>query len=75
MATIKRFESAPTQFQTVGDIRIADRAIGAASGVPVIFLNHLAALLDNWDPRVVDGIAAQHRVIASTTAGSAPLGA
>jgi hypothetical protein len=41
MSTIKRFEIAPTQFQKVGDIRIAYREIGAASGVPVIFLNHL----------------------------------
>ena len=30
---------------------------------PVIFLTHLAAVLDNWDPRVVDGNAAKHRVI------------
>jgi hypothetical protein len=33
------------------------------SGVPVAFLTHLAAVLDSWDPRVVDGIAAHHRVI------------
>jgi pimeloyl-ACP methyl ester carboxylesterase len=69
MSTIKRFESAPTQFQNVGDIRIAYREIGAASGVPVIFLTHLGAVLDNWDPRVVDGIAAQHRVIVFDNRG------
>ena len=69
MSTIKRFETAPTQFQKVGDIRIAYREIGAASGVPVIFLNHLGAVLDNWDPRVVDGIAAKHRVIVFDNRG------
>jgi pimeloyl-ACP methyl ester carboxylesterase len=69
MSTIKRFEIAPTQFQKVGDIHIAYREIGAASGVPVIFLNHLGAVLDNWDPRVVDGIAAQHRVIVFDNRG------
>ena len=69
MSTIKRFEAAPTQFQKVGDIRIAYREIGAASGVPVIFLNHLGAVLDNWDPRVVDGIAAKHRVIVFDNRG------
>jgi pimeloyl-ACP methyl ester carboxylesterase len=37
--------------------------------VPVIFLTHLAAVLDNWDPRVVDGIAARHRVIAFDNRG------
>ena len=31
MSTVKRFESAPTQFQNVGDIRIAYRAIGLAT--------------------------------------------
>jgi pimeloyl-ACP methyl ester carboxylesterase len=30
---------------------------------------HLAAVLDNWDPRVVDGIAAEHRVIAFDNRG------
>src|SRR5206468_8904865 len=31
-------------------------------GTPVVFLVHLAAVLDNWDPRVVDGFAATHHV-------------
>src|SRR5215216_2035443 len=69
MSTIKRFETAPTQFQEVGDISLAYREIGAASGVPVLFLNHLGAVLDNWDPRVVDGIAAKHRVIVFDNRG------
>jgi pimeloyl-ACP methyl ester carboxylesterase len=47
----------------------AYRELGPASGVPVIFLNHLAAVLDNWDPRVVDGIAAKHRVIVFDNRG------
>ncbi len=69
MSTIKRFETAQTQFQKAGDIRIAYREIGAASGVPVIFLNHLTGVLDNWDPRVVDGIAGRHRVITFDNRG------
>jgi pimeloyl-ACP methyl ester carboxylesterase len=35
----------------------------------VVFLNHLAGVLDNWDPRVVDGIAASHRVITFDNQG------
>ena len=35
----------------------------------MIFVNHLAANLDNWDPRVVDGIAAKHRVITFDNRG------
>ena len=57
MSTIKRFVAALTRFQNVGDSRIADRAIGAASGVPVIFLNHLGAVLGNFDLRIVGSLA------------------
>ncbi|HXJ29339.1 MAG TPA: alpha/beta hydrolase [Gemmatimonadales bacterium] len=35
----------------------------------MIFLNHLAAELDRWDPRVVDGIAARRRVIVFDNRG------
>ncbi|HKF96129.1 MAG TPA: alpha/beta hydrolase, partial [Gammaproteobacteria bacterium] len=69
MPTIELLESAPTKFQKVGDIRFAYRELGATSGVPVIFLNHLAAVLDNWDPRIVDGIAAKRRVIVFDNRG------
>ena len=69
MSTIKLLERAPTKFQKVSDIRFAYRELGAASGVPVILLNHLAGVLDNWDPRVVDGIAAKHRVIVFDNRG------
>jgi pimeloyl-ACP methyl ester carboxylesterase len=47
----------------------AYRELGRTTGVPVVFLTHLAAVLDNWDPRVVDGIAAQHRVITFDNRG------
>ncbi|MGW3569953.1 alpha/beta fold hydrolase [Streptomyces sp. NPDC000941] len=45
------------------------RQLGPEGGVPLILLNHLAAVLDNWDPRVVDGIAARRRVIAFDNRG------
>lgn len=51
------------QKRRVSGTKFAYRQLGADSGVPVIFLNHLAAELDRWDPRVVDGIASRHRVI------------
>lgn len=34
-----------------------------------MFLVHLAAVLDNWDPRIMDGIAAKHHVIAFDNRG------
>ena len=72
------WETAPTQTINAGGVQFAYRQLGPSSGVPVVFLTHLAAVLDNWDPRVVDGIAAQHRVITfdnrgvGASAGSTP---
>ncbi|HEX7827951.1 MAG TPA: alpha/beta hydrolase [Mycobacterium sp.] len=63
------YKNAPTKSVSVGDARFFYRELGINSGVPVIFLNHLAANLDNWDPRVVDGIAAKHRVITFDNRG------
>jgi pimeloyl-ACP methyl ester carboxylesterase len=61
--------TAPTQTITAGGVEFAYRQLGPSTGVPVVFLTHLAAVLDNWDPRVVDGIAAEHRVIAFDNRG------
>jgi pimeloyl-ACP methyl ester carboxylesterase len=36
----------------------------------VVFLVHLVAALDNWDPRVVDGLAAKHHVITFDNRGN-----
>ncbi|MFD8218980.1 alpha/beta fold hydrolase [Streptomyces sp. NPDC059697] len=47
----------------------AYRELGPQSGIPVVFLTHLAAVLDNWDPRVVDGIAAKRKVITFDNRG------
>ena len=54
------YATAPTRTVLVGGVDFAYRELGPANGVPVIFLTHLAAVLDNWDPRVVDGISAEH---------------
>jgi pimeloyl-ACP methyl ester carboxylesterase len=69
VATTTSFRDAPTRTVSVGDFEAAYRELGPSTGVPVIFLTHLAAVLDNWDPRVADGIAARHRVIAFDNRG------
>ncbi len=66
---ITSYAAAPTSTISVGGVDVAYRELGPPTGIPVIFLNHLAAVLDNWDPRVVDGIAAQHRVITFDNRG------
>lgn len=63
------FRDAPTRTLRVGDIDVAYRVLGPRTGVPVIFLTHLAAVLDNWDPLVVDGIAAERQVFAFDNRG------
>ena len=73
------WKDVPTRTIAVGGVPFAYRELGPDSGVPVIFLHHLMAVLDDWDPRVIDGIAAQRRVIAfdnrgvGASGGSVPL--
>ena len=64
-----KYEHAPTETIDIAGTRFAYRQLGADTGVAVFFLNHLAAVLDNWDPRVVDGIAAKRRVIVFDNRG------
>jgi len=59
-----------TQTITAGGVTFAYRELGKQNGgTPVVFLAHLAAVLDNWDPRIIDGIAAKHHVIAFDNRG------
>lgn len=64
-----KWANVPTRTLDVGGVPFAYRELGPDSGVPVIFLHHLMAVLDDWDPRVIDGIAAQRRVIAFDNRG------
>src|SRR3989441_5260592 len=66
---VTSYKDAPTRIVSAGGVNFAYRELGPKTGVPVIFLTHLAAVLDNWDPRVVDGIAAKHRVITFDNRG------
>lgn len=65
-----QWKNVPTQTISASGVDFAYRELGRQNGgTPVIFLVHLAAVLDNWDPRVVDGIAAKHHVIAFDNRG------
>lgn len=69
-AEASNWRKVPTQFVAAGGVNFAYRELGQQNaGTPVVFLNHLAAVLDNWDPRVVDGIAANHHVIVFDNRG------
>ena len=64
------WKTAPTQTISANGISFAYREMGQNNGgTPVVFLVHLAAVLDNWDPRIMDGIAAKRHVIAFDNRG------
>jgi pimeloyl-ACP methyl ester carboxylesterase len=66
---ITSYRHAPSRTVTAAGATYAYRELGPKGGVPVIFFVHLAATLDNWDPRIIDPIAEQHHVIAFDNRG------
>jgi pimeloyl-ACP methyl ester carboxylesterase len=62
-SVITSYAQAPARTVTTGGTTYAYRELGPKGGVPVVFFVHLAATLDNWDPRVVDPIAKNRHVI------------
>ena len=67
--TMTMWRDVPTRTVDVGGTRFAYRELGPDDGVPVVFLHHLMAVMDDWDPRVIDGLAAHRRVIAFDNRG------
>lgn len=68
-AIITSYADAPTRTVAVGDATFAYRELGPRGGIPVVFFVHLAATLDNWDPRIIDPIAAHRHVITFDNTG------
>lgn len=73
------FVKAVNQSIRVGDTAFAYRDIGPLTEVPLVLFNHWGAVLDNFDPRIIDGLAKTRRVVATDyrgiggSSGSAPL--
>lgn len=63
------FENAATQSVDVNGTSFVYREIGKKGGIPVLLLHHLTAVLEDWDPRVVDGLAAKHHVVVFDNRG------
>jgi len=63
------FENATTKSVDVNGTKFVFREMGKPGGVPVVLLHHLTAVLEDWDPRVVDGLAAKHHVIVFDNRG------
>ncbi|KQQ08732.1 alpha/beta fold hydrolase [Rathayibacter sp. Leaf296] len=61
--TITSYADAPAKTLTTAGKTFAYRELGPTEAIPVVFFVHLAATLDNWDPRIIDAIAANRHVI------------
>jgi pimeloyl-ACP methyl ester carboxylesterase len=66
---ITSYKDAPAKSVDAAGTTFAYRELGPKGGVPVVFFVHLAATLDNWDPRIIDPIAQRHHVIAFDNRG------
>jgi len=73
MAT-QTHETASTKFVEAEGIRFAYRRFGQAKGAPFVFIQYFNANMDDWDPAVVNGFAADHDVVLFDNAGVASSG-
>src|SRR5215469_12303181 len=69
LSSRRRYIDAPNLSISILGTSFAYRDLGPRGGVPLILLNHWGAVLDNFDPAIVDGLANVHRVIATDYRG------
>ena len=62
-------QTAPTRFEDVGGAFLAYRRFGAPGATPLVMLQHFRGNLDNWDPALVDALAAEREVVLVDYAG------
>jgi pimeloyl-ACP methyl ester carboxylesterase len=64
-------ETAATQFVQVAGNRLAYRRFGQPSDCPLLLLNYFSASMDEWDPKVTNGLAAHREIILFDNVGVA----
>ncbi|MGO4807148.1 alpha/beta fold hydrolase [Arthrobacter sp. 2MCAF15] len=62
-SVVTSYAKAATRTLNAGGVTYAYRELGPKGGIPVVFFVHLAATLDNWDPRIIEPIAKNRHVI------------
>ena len=67
-------ETALTQFLDAGGVRFAYRRFGKRGGTPLLLNQYFAASMDDWDPKITNGLAADNDVILFNNAGVASSG-
>lgn len=64
------FKKVKTQSINVGGTDFYYRKLGENnSGIPIIFLNHLSATMDECDPAIMDSLASYHQIICFDNRG------
>jgi pimeloyl-ACP methyl ester carboxylesterase len=62
--TAPTYAHAPTNtVRAAGGTDFAYRRVGSRGGIPLVLSNYFAANMDDWDPLIVDGLAADREVI------------
>jgi pimeloyl-ACP methyl ester carboxylesterase len=62
--TMRTYSQTPTDVvRAANGIDFAYRRVGNRGGIPLVLANYFAANMDNWDPLIVDGLAADREVI------------
>jgi pimeloyl-ACP methyl ester carboxylesterase len=68
--TSVRYADISTERVAGGEVEYAYRELGD-SETPLVLLQHFRGNLDNWDPALIDGLAAERRVITFDNVGVA----
>jgi len=63
LRTAQDFREVPTRTIAAAGAQFACRDLCPRAGVPLVLLGRLGANLDNWGPRIRDGLAQDRRVI------------
>jgi pimeloyl-ACP methyl ester carboxylesterase len=61
--------TAATHLVAGDGLRYAYRALGPAGGIPLVLCQRFRGTMDDWDPAVIDALAAERRVILFDNAG------
>ncbi len=68
--TNMNYNTTPTQYVDVEGIKYAYRTLGAGTDAPpLLLLQHFTGTMDDWDPKLVEGLALHRRVIVFDNAG------
>ncbi|WP_428156544.1 alpha/beta fold hydrolase [Brevundimonas sp.] len=78
-AAAETWSTTPNRTIAAAGTTFAYRRLGSGEGLPLVILNHWGATLDNFDPRILDGLATKRTVFAldyrgvGASGGDAPL--